>query len=67
MCMAGFLCAIPEPTAAAFQRRASVLSLGDDSGQKEPTGTKDVLQASAEGMDRRQSLFTIYPMKHSSF
>lgn len=41
MHMAGFLCAILEPTAAAFEKRASVLPLEDSSGQKEPAGRKD--------------------------
>lgn len=58
MHVAGFLCAILEPTAAAFER-ASVLPLGDSSGQNEPAGRKDVPQGSVEGTDRRQSLFTI--------
>lgn len=67
MYMTGFLHAVLELPAAASERRASVLPLGENSGLKEPADRNGIPHWLGEGMERRCNLSTTRCSRKSSF
>jgi len=67
VCMTGFLHTILELPAAASERRASVLALGENSGLKEPASRTEILYWPGEEMERRCDLSTTRYSRKSSF